>query len=153
MFPLWEAVLLLSTSGEVRNVGGKEVLPGLLVFANYFITTCRGLLWEYHIEWEQGQEDAWTGLQCRSSQDCFPPLHVGLHSRFVPHQEVLKMSSKPHPRNAREYLFSMESGGCNKTELFFASKPVLIKIISFVLRRYHIQIIELENAVLRPEPY
>lgn len=39
------------------------------------------------------------------------------------------MSSKPYPRNAREYLFSMESGVWNKTEIFFASKHVLIKII------------------------
>lgn len=48
----------------------------------------------------------------------FPLLHVFLHSYCVPNQEILKVPPKSHPKNTRKYLFSLESEGCHKAELF-----------------------------------
>lgn len=80
-----------------------------------------------------------TGAALQETE-ILPPLHICLHSHFVPRQEILKMSPKSYPRNTRNYLFRLESEGCHKAELFkvagFASKYIfLLKLFfSFYLK-------------------
>lgn len=115
----------------------------------------RGRLWEYHSRCEQGPRACmgWALVLLLKRLPVCPP-DICQHSQLVPHQEVLKMAPKFHPRNTRKCLFSLESEECHKAELFkvafFASKYILLfkLVFSFILRRY-----QSSKGVLTLGPY
>lgn len=83
-----------------------------------------------------------TGAALQGAADLLPWHIQCQRSQLVPHQEVLKMALKFHPRNTTKCLFSLESEERHKAELFkvacFASKYIfLFKLVfSFVLSWY-----------------